>query len=443
MRRPLFVLFSVTLGCVASSESPRSAGAGGDLGTGGDLGGDGSVAIGGAGETDGGAGFADQAVSVVDAGGAGAHCTNGLVDADETGVDCGGNDCPSCAAAYKMNPPDPCQNQFYVSGCTPGKADSTCGGICQSQNGCQPQGSGATGYVCSRTMLFSPAMRQAAEDDAKANGWTSPSEPPFFYGVVGHDVDTGGVDQGMTGQLACCECYQLVFDAPNNEYDKHSPVPKPLVVQAFNTAAGGGQNFDVFMGNGGEGAYTSGCSSLYDTYPTHGEPNNGGIKFLSYPSCQDTGAYGEATPASISSAQCQSDIAADCDKTNSSRSTEIVSTTRDSCKRSNLLESLYHQNWKVWAKRVTCPEALTRVTGCKLAAEAGLAGPSPNVLTAAQAAADGTFKDNHTTTTMQDCCKPTCAWQEKVGGTEGKKNVSSPWTSFYTCDRSDQPQTTK
>jgi hypothetical protein len=33
----------------------------------------------------------------------------------------------------------------------------------------------------------------------------------------------------------------------------------------------------------------------------------------------------------------------------------------------------YHQNWAVYSKRAECPENLTRVTGCKLAAESGLA----------------------------------------------------------------------
>jgi hypothetical protein len=42
---------------------------------------------------------------------------------------------------------------------------------------------------------------------------------------------------------------------------------------------GGAQNaFDVFMGKGGEGAQTNGCSKLYSSYPGTGEPYGGGIR---------------------------------------------------------------------------------------------------------------------------------------------------------------------
>jgi hypothetical protein len=45
------------------------------------------------------------------------------------------------------------------------------------------------------------------------------------------------------------------------------------------------------------------------------------------------------------------------------------------------------------------------------------------------------------TTTMQDCCKPACAWTEKIGGNEGMKKVDFQFTNFYTCDANDQPMT--
>ncbi|HJX53199.1 MAG TPA: hypothetical protein VJ801_10575, partial [Polyangia bacterium] len=82
----------------------------------------------------------------------------------------------------------------------------------------------------------------------------------------------------------------------------------------------------------------------------------------------------------------------------------------------------------------------TRVTGCKLAAEAGLAKVDAKVTTVAQATAAG-FLSGYHTTTMQDCCKPACAWVEKVGGNEGQKNVDPQFTNFYTCDANDQPLT--
>lgn len=382
------------------------------------------------------------------------HCINGVKDADETGVDCGGADCPSCTANYKIDPPDSCNSQFYPDGCVPGNASSTCGGVCQARNACEndPSKTGPIGYVCSRYMLFSPEMEQAAKDDAQANSWAN----PFNYAVAGHDVDSGGLDTNMVGTEACCECYQLVFDQPNSEYSSPPP-PKPLIVQVFNTAAGGGMNFDVFMGIGGFGAYnacikdpnnTQGPQNfLYNAFPMDGEPGNGGIKIVNIDACKDQSQYGKATPTSIASSTCQSTVADRCNVALSNGSVELTNTTRTSCIDSNKLDSLYHQNWKVYAKRVSCPDNLTRVTGCKLAPEAGLPTPNPNVTTAAQAAADSSFKANYTTTTMQDCCKPTCAWANHVAGGGGgnianKKSVS-PWTSFYSCDQNDAPITQK
>jgi hypothetical protein len=100
-----------------------------------------------------------------------------------------------------------------------------------------------------------------------------------------------------------------------------------------------------------------------------------------------------------------------------------------------------HQNWKVRAKRVRCPENLTRVTGCRLQEET-LPLPLPAVQTPAQAGANGTFtgpNDQYHTTTMQDCCMPTCAWSDWVEG-KGLKPVEG-WKSFYSCDKTGKPRT--
>jgi hypothetical protein len=229
-----------------------------------------------------------------------------------------------------------------------------------------------------------------------------------------------------------------------------------MIVQAFNTAAGGSQNFDIFMGVGGFGAndacvaepeggiYTSPYQAfMYDSFPPDNEPGGGGIKFLDYSQCKDSSANGAATPASIQSATCQNEIMSRCNVVSSSASVTLTNTTRTSCILSNQLGSLYHQNWKVLAKRVECPDSLTRVTGCKLAAQSGLPAPDPNATT--KATADASFRPGYTTTTMQDCCKPTCAWANNVGGAGGgnmgNKSAVAPWTSFYTCDQNGSPVT--
>ena len=95
--------------------------------------------------------------------------------------------------------------------------------------------------------------------------------------------------------------------------------------------------------------------------------------------------------------------------------------------------------------RVECPEHLARVTGCKLAPQ-GLPEVDNNVTTAAQAASDSRFRSTvgdgssmYETTTMEDCCRPSCTnrdWIEGHGLTpDGEYNT------FYSCDPNGVPIT--
>jgi len=81
--------------------------------------------------------------------------------------------------------------------------------------------------------------------------------------------------------------------------------------------------------------------------------------------------------------------------------------------------------------RVECPTNLTRVTGCKLSSQ-GL--PQANPAAKDVGSATGDFKSGYTTTTMQDCCRPTCAYPSNVSGADSQYSV------FYTCDRSGNAQ---
>jgi hypothetical protein len=294
-------------------------------------------------------------------------------------------------------------------------------------------------------MLFSNEMRAAALDDAKANGWSDPDGSPFNYAVAGHDPDESGID-GAGAKSTCCQCYQLVFEKPEpgSAQPPAIPIPKPLIVQSFNTAAGGAKNFDIFMGVGGFGAFNACVNDptfantskfgkfMYQSFPTE-FPGNGGVKFLSYDECKVNGLV---TADSIKSTKCQQKIETTCGQTRGAG--PLAQTTKDSCIQSNRVESLYHQNWDVRVKRVECPENLTRVTGCRLENQ-GLPKPDPNAKTAAEA--DPTFKAGYTTTTMQDCCKPTCAWKNWVADM-GLKSVGE-WRSFYSCDANGTPITTQ
>jgi hypothetical protein len=327
-----------------------------------------------------------------------------------------------------------------------GVSTSTCGGLCANdygptcKNACEGGKEGVpVQYACPRDLLFSSEMVQAAKDDGY--------EGKFNYAVVGHDPDTTNLDQGLSD--SCCQCYQLVFDAPRYLTNSTLTPPQPLVVQSFNTQASGPTGFDVFMGAGGLGVFNA-CNatlpygtkfgySLYTAYPDEGQAFNGGVK-PGPDSLKCSDANNNLTDALIAAASCQSKITAACNEI-AATSTTLAEETRKSCIQSNQATSYYHENWKVYAKRVNCPTHLTEVTGCKLAPQSGLADPDPNAQTVAQAIAAGGFSnmlnnEPYHTTTMQDCCMPTCAWSN---------NVRSPtvggYNSFYSCGADGTPTT--
>jgi hypothetical protein len=382
-----------TGGTVASGGTNGSGGAatGGSSGTGG-RGGSGGAATGGSSGTGGatatggatGSGGSSQAAS----------CTDDQQNGSETGVDCGGS-CPACPN-YKINPPNLKNN-----------ASSACGG--------------GTGFMCARSMVFSPEFKQAAADD-----FGSPANPAFVYGVVGHDADQGALDSSSN---TCCQCYQLVFTTPRDPVSG-VPAPKPMIVQAFNTAAGGGKNFDIYMAMGGYGS-NNGCPGMYSSIPTIGEPGQGGVRVENLSQCSANNMY---SYASVSTMSCQSALVSQCDMLKSS-SAMNQSTSQTSCVEANQPDSLYHMNWNVLAKRVECPTNLTRVTGCKLNGQ-GLPAADPTAVDQASASGKG-FSSGYTTTTMQDCCRPTCAYSTNV--TKNGVSADSQYGAFYTCDASGNP----
>lgn len=141
------------------------------------------------------------------------------------------------------------------------------------------------------------------------------------------------------------------------------------------------------------------------------------------------------TDATLSSPACQGAVAAQCAMTQAASATVAHETIR-SCEESDAPATFYHLNWQVYAKKVECPAHLTEVTGCKLAPQ-GLPAAQPGV-TAAQASADSSWRV-YGTTTMQDCCKPSCAVQDNVSG-QGLAPVGQ-YNSFYMCDGNGAPFT--
>jgi hypothetical protein len=370
------------------------------------------------------------------------------------------------AVTYRLPPPDRCHDQDFIpydynakTGCKDGDATTDCGGKCTVANACtDPPGSknGDYTFMCQRNQLFSPEMEQAAADDGNTG---------FHYAVVGHDVgDPGGIDGNA--QSACCQCYQLVYayPSPNNDRqaqlnpDNPNPpasgvqVPPPIIAQAFNTGATP-TTFDVYMPAGGLGAnnacaQVAGAKSqsglyMYTSYPADGQPSQGGVKPASlYQECKTSVNW--VTTATLSSSACQQKTADACNKIAS----DIPGLTKQSqsgCIKTNSIDTLYHLNWSVYVAKVECPENLTRVTGCKLAPQ-GLPAVKKNVTTAAQAAKDPDFRSKtgssnnmYETTTMEDCCRPSCA---SITWTTQKGLVTDPqYRAFYLCNAKGVPYT--
>ena len=346
-----------------------------------------------------------------------------------------------------LPPPNPCSNQFSTNGCRKGVASSTCGGLCANDygptagNACESGKQGLpVNYICPRFVLFSDEMKQAASADGSGNA--------FNYAIVGHDMDNGGVDPSNTTS-SCCHCYQLVFTAGQTDsVASDIPLPKPMIVQSFNTSAGGGKNFDIFMGAGGFGANNA-CAAVngvsltnpanppqYTSFPPQGETCCGGVSVINsfQTNCKSNG---KVTQATLSSTACQTEMSAACNLATGTTAA-VTNETRTSCIQSNQVASFYHQNFSaVYAMGVECPTSLTDVTGCKLA-NLGLPAPDPTA-NASNVASKPGFKPGYTTTTMQDCCMPTCAWSNN---TTGAGTPVGGYNSFYSCDVNGVPWTT-
>jgi hypothetical protein len=358
--------------------------------------------------------------------------------------------------AYRLPPPRYCNSWDYVPDCIPGDPNSECGGICATINACSENETSKPGadvtFICPRFMLFSPEMLQAASDDGNDE---------YLYAIVGHDTDRGFIDG--EDESTCCQCYQIIYAWPSPDNERQVqlnpddvskpasavPVPKPIIAQSFNTAATR-NTFDIYMGGGGFGAH-NGCGPglgatstsgqyLYESYPEEGG-YSGGVKPITHWSeCKNQ--YQWVTEASLGSGACQDKVTEVCNEITHA-DPEITEYARNSCIQTNQPGSLYHANWSIYVRRVECPEALTRVTGCRLQNQ-GLP-EVDGLITAEQAASDNTFWKQgsngkmYETTTMEDCCRPSCAaanWVQEKG-----LKVDPAYNVFYSCDRAGIPLT--
>jgi hypothetical protein len=96
----------------------------------------------------------------------------------------------------------------------------------------------------------------------------------------------------------------------------------------------------------------------------------------------------------------------------------------------------YHGNWAIKYKEVECPDNLIKTTGLALKNRSiGIDGKKlhkPDINLLSNGAANNGF-----TSSMMDCCKPSCAWQDmykQVSCSPNNNQIDTNWRSIYTVD---------
>lgn len=102
----------------------------------------------------------------------------------------------------------------------------------------------------------------------------------------------------------------------------------------------------------------------------------------------------------------------------------------------------YHGNWAIRFKEVECPENLSKVTGLRLKYPSkgydGKPLPKPSPQLVKPTGREGKIEDGYPgfTSSMMDCCKPSCAVNDMVKAIKEKGNDIDPYyTSIYMCDK--------
>lgn len=255
------------------------------------------------------------------------------------------------------------------------------------------QKSNTYGFACPYMMMYSDDMILASQKD---NHYKN-----FLYAVAGSANDD-----------ECGKCYQIQLLDAEREWKSNF---KQLIVQVINSGHDvmRGQ-FDIFMGGGGFGYFTS-CNKDCKTKYCQG----GACNDFMYNSTFDKWNNAEYNDPNI----CYSGGIKWLDHKNK---TEILQLCRslvgnskllkdnitvDSCYRTNIY--LYHQNFvSLNAKRVACPTNLYKLTGLNRKDNQNY--PKINITNNFDIQCRGDRTQGHyCITTMQDCCKPSCAWSNK------------------------------
>jgi hypothetical protein len=268
---------------------------------------------------------------------------------------------------------------------------------------CDKNAQGKTfGYACPHMMMFSADMTLASQYDKLNNA--------FYYSVA-----------GAAGDAECGMCFQI---QPKFAEQQWNPKFRQLIVQVVNSGFDVKQGqFDLYMGAGGFGWYTA-CNSDCTKQYCNGGPCKEGMykgnfsawtnaKYYDSNLCYSGGIkwLNETTPAM-------------CRALSGGENTLKNRMLYDSCMISN--HRRYHQNFvSADSLRVQCPEGLYRLTGLRRADDAKF--PKPWLGNKLTIKCEGNVNSaSYCLTTMQDCCKKSCAWRNKV-------ETHPSWRAVDTC----------
>lgn len=256
------------------------------------------------------------------------------------------------------------------------------------------------GFACPYLMMLTDPMIQAAELDHR-NG-------SFVYVVGSSNRDDD-----------CGKCYQVRVHDPDIVHDSfHYPL---LIVQIVNSGYDVlPYQIDLFVGAGGFGYFTACNGDCQDTYCDGGKCHE---------SMYDTPFFAWTSSSSLS---CYSGGIHDVDGCDSLVSDVSIVKNKyllDSCVRSNTMAM--HQNfWDSELSRVQCPVHLWQLTGIRRLDDVDY--PESQPFLDLEIKCHGDRSNGHyCITTMQDCCKMSCSWSNKLG--DGL--IDREFPCVYTCDK--------
>lgn len=344
----------------------------------------------------------------------------------KSGQSCTGSDSPN---TMKCKPGAESWSCSREGEATCNEADkASCADIGKDVSPSRPNG---LGFMCPSLMLGTSELRAAAE----ADGYHG------TYGVVTIDA------------LSCGQCVEIA-----NEDSTHFPHAPTILAQVFNSVA---SSVDLFMVGGGLGA-NNGCAAIpnqyhqpvqamYSKYPSSDNTDligllkkqgyasagsqidqailyNGGLRGgRTFSECVSSGkSHSECQPPGNGcdggGGICFTDPDEICPVAYQGRSSFVTQKAQESCK--YVFDHDLHWNRPISYKVVTCPASLTALTGLV---------PSASLTNSSAALHLGNSVQT-TSTTMEDCCEPTCSRSSKVSG-----SWEQGFEAMYTCNLAGEP----